>query len=456
MTAKVYPSVRCTASLAVLTCLLACLPALSAGRVTTYRYRQDIAVPDLTRDQLVAVPLVPDVYDGVKVDYADLRILRDDGTEVPRIIQRQVKTSESTIEKRHGATIENLVRPDNNRIELMIRVPDKIGKIAGLALATPLRNYERSVSVYGRSEEGGEWAPLVTQTALYDYSRFADVRGNTVHFADEGTYSVLKIDIHAVTDVQASRLTELRESFSGGEQLERVETKTVERRPFRVDAVYVLTRHTRERVESVVKQAYPADGVRIETNESGVTVVNIETYRQPLTEIRVRTASRNFSRPVVVKAEKSNEERVIGRGVLYDFTYRELHEEKVAVEFPETRARDVQLVVDNGDNPPIDVNGIDLQGPVYEMVFLAKPGAVYRAYYGHETAQPPDYDVSAIERLLDNDYAPVAARLQARRENPDYATSPTRFLGSKAFFVAVVVIMLAVLALALYSAARRA
>lgn len=434
--------------------LLYCGAAEKTDVHAEYAYYQQISISELDRDQLVSAPLDSETYEIVKPDYADIRIVQDNGSAIPFIIRRQRKSREKIIEKKYPADIENLIKNDDNSIELIIKPRQVNTGITGIVIDTPLRDYERSVSVYRRSSGPEEWIAIATNELLYDYSRFADVYNKTIYFP-EGGYERLKIKIHAVTDVQTSRMIELKETFTATKPTVRTETKSLERRPFRVNAVQVLVRHAKEVIESVSEQTYQPVDVRIENGESETTSAVIETRCQPITQIGVKTDSRNFSRPIVVEKADNDEWRRLWSDNIYDLSYRRLQKRRVNVKFPETRDRKIRLKIDNGDNPPISIAGVELSGNVYEIVFLAEPEAGYRLYYGHHGAEKREYDVSAVKRLLDAGYTPAPARLKMRQPNPDYAKPVAEFLGNKAFFIAIIALMVCALAIALYSVAKR-
>lgn len=373
----------------------------------------------------------------------------------PRLIRRRVETTESTVERQWKADIADLVTKDDNSVELLVNVPEELDTIVGLTIETPLRNFDRSVTVSGRVDENAEWDTLATGELLYDYSRFADVRNSKICFQG-GAFERIKVEIHAVTDVQASRLSELRQTFTNEGPVERTEIKALQRRPFRIDSVHLLTQHTRRKEKSRAVREYEAAKVNIERDDSHATVADIRTYRQPLTAIRVKTGSRNFSRQATVEIIRRGDVRTLGRGQLYDLSYRDIQERDVTVNFPETRAKRLRLSIVNGDNPTLPIDGVELLGHVYEVVFLAAPDANYRLYYGSPDAGEPIYDTTAIKRLLREGYGPVTASLQTQESNQLYEPDSRGFLDSKLFFVIVIVLMVAVLGFALYVAVRQA
>ena len=451
-TGKATSMCMCTVTCGLL--ILNASPGLAAMAMKNYRFVREIRAPERGRDQLMAVRLDAEMYEATRRNYADLRIVDDTDTEVARLVQQKLETSKETIYPETDAEITELVTRDDNRIELIVEVPEKLDSICGVRLATPLRDFERSISVYGRAAEESDWEPLAENEVMYDYSRFADIRSDRIRF-DEGVFKNLKIEIHAVTDVQASRLMKLRETFTGAEPTARTETKTLKRRPFRIDSAFVLTRHVREKVESAVQQAYDPASVEIETDDPAETTVTVTTRRQPVTRISLVTDSTNFSRRILVKCDEKHGERTIAEKELYDLSYRDLQKRDCLVVFDELRTPQLELVITNGDNPPINVSGVTLAGNVYEMVFLAKPGRTYSVYYGYGRAKTPHYDDATLRSLLRREYAPVMAEFEAEQKNPAYAPSATGFLSGRTFFILALVLMVAVLAFALFAAAKR-
>ena len=422
--------------------------------ITAYKHSKQIKAAERHRDQLVRVQLDADVYEVCDEQYNDVRIVRKDGTEIPRLIRRSVKLATASREQRHEAVIENLSKTGDNAIRVTIRVPETVGEIVGLELETPLRNYERSLTVHGQRAARGPRVVLARDSLLYDYSRFADVSKKTVHFPP-GTYRRLDVTIHAVTDVQAARLTKLKETFTSAESKTRTEIRTVTRRPFRIDAVYVLTRQQSNKIESFVKTEYPVGNPEFTTDEDGTTVVSLGTRRLPLTQLRLETQTGNFSRPAVVTVDQDGKKRILGKSTLYELSYRGIQEENLSVTFPETRSRRLRLLVRNANAPPLRIDNVAAIGNVYEAVFIARPNERYRLVYGSGAATKPAHDLTAVKRLLDEGYGLVQGKLLAQSANPEHAPPSFDVLNSKIFFVAVLVLMAAVLAFALYSASKR-
>ncbi len=436
------------------TTFLAVSATVAQSDLTPYAYVQEINLPEVDSDQLVSVILEDAVYEASKLDYADVRVINNEGEDLPRIIRPLLKMGETMVEKRHVAKIVNLEKKEDNRVELVVGIPSRVGAVSGLVIHTPLRNYERSIAIYGRRKADAEWLPLSSESMLYDYSRFADVQCNTIYFK-EGKYEALKIEIQAVTDLQASRLMKLKETFADSEQKERTETKTLESRPFRIDSVEVVTRSLEQRVKSHVFASYAVKSARFEVDAGGSNRVVIDTFRQPLTSVRIKTDSINFSRSVILEAGETTNKQSVVQDKIHDLTYGDLLEHNLELKFPETRTETLYLEARNGNGPPLNITGIDLTGHVYELVFLARPSEAYRLYYGYSTAGIPTFDTATIDQLLEKGFKPADADLSAREENPDHRVSGIPLLNSKMFFLIVVTLVVGGLGLLLYNALKR-
>ena len=63
-----------------------------------------------------------------------------------------------------------------------------------------------------------------------------------------------------------------------------------------------------------------------------------------------------------------------------------IHREQLTIPIPESRLPTYDVVIDDGDSPPITVTGVTVRGPAREAVFLAEPAGGYRLAYGGDRA----------------------------------------------------------------------
>jgi len=142
-------------------------------------------------------------------------------------------------------------------------------------------------------------------------------------------------------------------------------------------------------------------------------------------------------------------------------SFKELSEENLHLRFSETRADRLKLVIENGDNPPIDVIGLTAAGPTHRVSFLAEAGHDYRLAYGSSNAQSPKYDTTAIHRVRMAGMQPSDATLGAIDESAEPSRRPTepavrRWLRDRRVVIGIIAFMVVLLTITLIGAAARA
>ena len=147
----------------------------------------------------------------------------------------------------------------------------------------------------------------------------------------------------------------------------------------------------------------------------------------------------------------------VGRGTVVNIQFRAFHRAELKVDFPEQRQKRYRLEIDNADNPPLEITGVAAEGGGYRLVFLNSQGRAYRLEYGSDTAESPAYDTAAVLASLQRGYHPVSVKLGPQAAIPGYREerSALAFLNSPVFLIVVIVIMVLVLAWALFRAGTR-
>ncbi|MDC0301012.1 hypothetical protein OAK84_00250, partial [Akkermansiaceae bacterium] len=99
-----------------------------------------------------------------------------------------------------------------------------------------------------------------------------------------------------------------------------------------------------------------------------------------------------------------------------------LKEEKLSLRFPETQVEQIRLIIENGDNRPIQVESAKGNGPLVELVFLTKPNDSWQVAY-HAPAvklQKPKYDTAILQRAEREGIARESIVMSDPRPNPDF------------------------------------
>ncbi len=439
------------------------------------RFAKPVELPELDGEELVAVPLDSDVYAATDDQFPDVRLLDASGDEAAYII-RPATTKRTRTASRTFRVDKPAVRPlDDGGLEISfeIDVTKHPQPLEGVRLVTPLENFERRVAV-SVSADGETWTTLVEDGLVFDYTQFMDVQNVDLALpaaeqqAIGGDVRRYRIVIDDVTQEQQSQLMELTRKLQGDDETNRTERIVVNRQPFRINRIEY--RHDVEVADApvAVTTSYPLTGFRVEQDaESKTTFVYVDSRREPVTELTVATADRNFSRAVRVETQgraapqKTELEWIhtLGSGTLARLDFRSLQRSDLSVAIPETREARYRLVIENRDSPPLAISGVEARGVVYELVFLAHGGEQYRLAYGNPAVAAPSYDTAALAASLGEGFEPLAATLGAQAElavvAEPAAPALSRLLNDPKFLTGAIALLVVVLAVGLYRATRR-
>lgn len=439
-------------------CLFIGLASVTRANINMEHYsfvRPITPVP--AEQELAAIPLDDMIWKYCPGTPPDIRIVDEEGTPVPHLLHKATEQKMRMIRERCQANVDLLQELPDNQIELTVSLDKESPAASMIEFVTPLQDFERQITVQGKDANGVS-TTLVENALIYDYSRFADVRHCLVRLPPNHA-RVFSIWIENVTDEQQSPRRQISRTMEEGEEVRVVENTTVRSRPFRMDSVKLYREQEAEshRVEMTDKMSVESWNVT-HSEDKKQTIVEIETANQPLTGFMLEASNRNFTRHVQVEIPYGKSWRSIGRGTISRISFRSLLREDKRITFAERRSRMYRFVIHNMDNPPIDITGVKAIGPVWQALYIAAPGLEANCYYGAGNARPPEYDTTAISRILDGGFDPVEFSLGTPVENGTYHHAKYAWkdlVGSRKFFLVAVVVMIAVMAGALLKAFRR-
>lgn len=141
--------------------------------------------------------------------------------------------------------------------------------------------------------------------------------------------------------------------------------------------------------------------------------VTLPLERLPIQRLALTTDTALFSRTVHVfetieDSRGALYRRALSGAVQWDATPDRRERKRVIglTAVPQTNV--VEIEIDNGDNPPISLTGVQADYPVIRLLFRAdaKP---FLLYYGSEGAQAPSYDLRLVADRLLNQEKSIAA-----------------------------------------------
>jgi hypothetical protein len=435
--------------------------ANAASAISHYTsVRPVLTVP--AQEELAAVSLDTLIWAASPGSPPDIRFADAAGVPIPHLLQKAAEQRLRTVRDQCHARIDALQEQPDNRIELTVTLDDKAPFATEIEFMTPLMDFERQITVQGIDAEGS--ATLLVENALiYDYARFADVRRCTVPLPPN-RFRRFAIAIGNVTDEQQSPRRQISRTYEQGSEVRMIDQGTLTARPFRMDAVQLYAERQAESHRVDREIPIPTKSWKVlEKPREQQTVIEIETHNEPVTGFTLQVADRNFTRRIRVEVPAGNGGgdtwRTIGSASLSRIAFRNLLQEDRRLVFPECRSLRFRLIIENQDNPPLDITAVEAFGPLWQALYLAAPGRQARLFYGAATpSAPARHDTEAIRRVVGSGFEPIPFNLGDPSGNPDHRQSGlslTGLVGSRAFFIGAVVIMIAVMAAALVKATRR-
>lgn len=431
--------------------ILLCCGPLAAETLTpdNFPYWKDVQ-GEVDRTSIIALPLDCDIYEHCQLNMNDLRLFDDQSKAIPFMLVKAVgqKQTARTVPIA-TAKVESLEESEDGRLEIRLQLPEKKPSPRGLRIHTPLRDFDLNVQVLG-SEDGQAWHTLAENVHIYDYTRFIDVRQCDVPLP-ENNCRHFKLIVNRGTEQRQQALVQLSRQLKGGQELSRTETSKLRTRPFRIESVQFIDKKETITAEEARVQNYPVTSFEVGT-EGKTTVVLLKMRRQPVTSLVMVTESANFSRDVKVEVQRprgpTTQWATIATGRLSRVQFRDTDHENLRISFPEQRQEAYRLVIDNGDSPPLSIDGVQARGNVYELLYMSDTVKGHRLCFGAEDMDPPVYDTAAIQELH-RKHQPVQANLGPVQQNPSItkpALSAQSLLNNKVFFGTVVAVMVLVLA----------
>ncbi len=426
------------------------------------RFRKEVSAASKTEESLVAAALDAEVYAATQPGLADLRLQDGQGTVLPYLVRKSQELQGQSVRRKTWTSPKPSLRPlENGGLEITLLLTEDDPAPNGLTLITPLRNFEQRVSIL-TSTDGQTWEPTAGDTVIFDYSRYMDVRNDSVPFPASPRKHV-RIVIDDVTFEQQSELLELTRRLRGNEETERTERVTIDRRPFRIERIEFWQEVSQEKIKGDHKQSYPVSGFQVtEDAKTRQTIITVDTHREPLTSLTLETTSRNFSRGCVVEVQErhgvQNAWLQIGIATLSRIDFKNLKREQLTISFPESRQAQYRLVIENRDSPPLTVTGVQSVGNVYEVIFLSASNKPHQLAYGDPDAASPRYDTATIQALLTESYRPESVKLGSEQQTPGAAPAGFKLLqvvNDPRLLTGIICLLAVVLGWGLYSAVKR-
>ena len=353
---------------------------------------------------VVAVTLDDHAFTHSQAAWADVRVLDSKGREVPRVIQPEQTYKLEDRHVRREAKLKNLEQLADGGLAVICEIElTNAVSLTQMSLHTQLRNYEQTLAVFVPGSDN-TWLPVREAEPLFDYSRYANVKKETVELPAL-TNRVFKLVIGQADDKAFSAYTSMTEEQANTGAAQRTFKRyTVESRPFRIESVAF-----RDTTQVAVPDAPRTERIAVPAPTATTdkahkqTVLTVATGKRPVVGLAFDPDQQTFARTVELEHAVPSGWRTFANGAISRSRLPGMNSvDQLTITFPETRAEQIRVRIRDDDNPPLTFgqDGITLVRQVYRVLFIAENGERYRLAYGNpDTIAAPVYEQNVLAYL---------------------------------------------------------
>lgn len=389
---------------------------------------------EFTPNVPVRVPLTQAVLSKARATLADIRILDSHGRETPYVIYEQTTIRQTRVSFEFEVVA---YRQTDGTEELTLRRPDQGGPFSELELDIAGTDFSKRVEVTAGADIG--MLQPVANDVIFDFSSRVDLRKTRVRFTETDA-PIVRVTLSDIEKVERQDL-EMKLRYQGLEFW----TAGGAPGPFRVNGVrgWAGENKSAEHYYDRLKIRQPTT----QLDDVGNTIVYLDA-RLPVAQITLDVANSYYYRSVQLLTSSDGVERygVAGSGVIYKVPG--MPESENTVRFDRSSSH-LRLKILNQDNPPLDIQGVEIAWVRRNLYFVPEADRTYELYVGNDAATRPRYELT---KLIPSDHRQLAdyveMALTALQANPafDPAMRPaTREVVEKTVLVVVVVILVCAL-----------
>ena len=370
----------------LLPCLLAAFLAAVFAQppLTPVNFRQRAELAGSFRaGALYQVPLPAEFMRASAAGLADVRLYGPDGREVPYVIipHRLPPDAVSTCALK-------LVEYDQAGPEarLTVEVPEECPSVAEITMEVSDRDFKKQVTVEA-GDDKKTWQP-VAEDVIYDFTSQVDLRRTTLRFPATGARYLRLTLRDAPPEGEEAGLTLSLRSEGLDLSFNRVRGKKLSIQGFRAVAAPVSGQQT-----LYDRQVFT--GLTPERGERGSTVI-VVSADLPADSMLFDIANPAYCRTVAISGSNSGRDDSyawLKSDRIHAFPGAERDETQNRLELSADVTPFYRIVIENGDNPPLDVRSVTLEWVRRDLYFVAPAaGAGYALYTGQPKAARPFYD----------------------------------------------------------------
>ena len=370
--------------------------AYGAFDITGWNWQRPIDVQNLS--EFVRLPVPPEVFHESQPSLNDLRVLDENNSLLPHMIQwgrvREIHQREW-----RPARLVNPTFVPGKYARVVMDFGETVEKnLIGVTLSG--QNYRRRALLEGSNESKG-WEVVAEDLWLFDVSiKGQNFKIDTLKFPTNN-FRYLRLTVYHMAD-DPRRIT--IDSVKGAFQRIEMEKELV--------AVPVIQRnvsHREDKKQSILEldlgfRNLPVVSLQFEMTTS-YFYRGYELYGR--NELKEKVSRKTETGSDIT--ERETPWRFVHRGVLYRIQHKNKTTESLKVEKFSAPYRYLQLRIFNGDNPPVQVGRVSVHRRETSLMFQAQTGKQHKLIGGNFNVGGADYDLAKAVQGLDEIKLPVVS-----------------------------------------------
>lgn len=385
--------------------------AVQAAEVDpSWKWQREIVADHTTEFNRFEIPA--EIYKKTQMGLGDLRIVDEKGTGVPYLLESNRFTEATVEEAFQFYPVGEFKKRADTVFDFQGQAPEGTDLLVNQLRADSAYegDFFKYVELYG-SHDGKHWEGLGTQS-LY---RIEGKDQNTFDLGPAQKFTAYRIVI--LDNGEGVRLSGL-----SGILINVSETQVTHQR------VFTAAQFQRQEVNTATE---------IRLQQVGNLPANAVSME----------ATGLFHRPCrILSGDNPADGAVFGSGYLFQSTLKgtEPLRNQLAMEIYQP-VDTLTLVIENGDNPPLDIQSVTLDYVADSVVFQTAPGKIYALQYGSPTAPKPQYDLEQFRAEIAQQKI-AAAALGPETEIPAVEQPKSPGVNQKALFSGLIFLVALVLA----------
>ena len=350
-----------------------------------------------------------EIYNHSKLDLSDVRIIDDEGCEIPYKIE-PLKSKKETV--CFEPNLHNISHKPGAYTEFYLDIDKENQTVNKLQIVTSDRNFKRKVEIWG-SDDGVAWLLIKDDANIFSF-----------YNEDHKT---------SLTDI---KFPDTKRKFL------KVVIWNKEEKPLTIERCWVYKESGLEAPLDNISFKIISRSDNYEKKRTEI-VLDVVYKNVPKKEVSLKFDYDRYCRNVWVFASEDQENwKRIKSGVIY--RYNKENKNNI-IDLSESTNRYLKLLIYNQANPPLKIQDISIKGEKQFIYIPAKRGEKYYLFYGNPYARRPIYE---FERLYPSMESEKSIMLPLGKEdfNKDFSRIKVEIKGNEIVFmwpiVAFVVIVL--------------